>query len=73
MTEKTATNVANVVLGAAAVSALYVIVKTPSLRHLVGGLAVTAVSGMLPAWFSREVQHAWAESGTRQRPRHATI
>jgi hypothetical protein len=67
MTEKTAEQVASVLLSAAAIGAAYVILKTPALRRFVFGLAVTAMSGAVPAWFGRELQHAWVESGGRPR------
>ena len=65
MTEKTAQTVANIALGAAAVGAAYVILRTPPLRRWAVGLAVTALTGAIPAWIGREVQAAWADSGRR--------
>jgi hypothetical protein len=65
MTEQTAQKIANVALGAAAVGAVYLIAKRPPLRRFAVGLAITAVTGALPAWLSRELQHAWMESGRR--------
>ncbi len=65
MTEQHARTVANVVLGAAAVGAAVVILRTPALRRLAFGLARTAVTVGVPAWLSREVQQAWNESSTR--------
>jgi hypothetical protein len=63
MTEESARTVANVILGAAAVGAAYMIASKPPLRRLAWRLAVTAVTGMLPAWFANEVRQAWIESG----------
>lgn len=63
MTENTARTVANVVLGAAAVGAAYVVVTTPPLRRMAWRVAVTALTGTLPGWLMREVQEAWRESG----------
>jgi len=65
MTEETARKVANVALGVAAVGAAYVIVRTPPLRRMALGLAMTALTGALPAWLAREAQHAWMVSGRR--------
>jgi len=65
MTEKTAEKVANVALGAAALGAAYYIVRTPRLRRMAIGLAVTALTGAIPAWLSREAQHAWVKSQHR--------
>jgi hypothetical protein len=65
MTEETAKRVANVALGVAAVGAAYVIVRTPPLRRMALGLAMTALTGALPAWLAREAQHAWMVSGRR--------
>ena len=63
MTEKTATAIANGVLAAAAVGALYVVWRTPPLRRMATGLALTALTGAVPAWFGRELRDAWSESG----------
>lgn len=60
MTEDTARTVANLILGAAAVGAAYYVMRTPPLRRLAWRLAVTAATGTLPAWFSRELRQAWA-------------
>jgi hypothetical protein len=69
MTEESARRVANVVLGAAAVGAAYVIVTTPPLRRLAWRLAVVALTGAIPAWLRQEVEHAWRESGSPSRSR----
>jgi hypothetical protein len=63
MKQQTADTVANVTVGLAVAGVAYFILKTPPLRRLAMGLAITAVTGTLPAWLSREVQHAWARSG----------
>lgn len=65
MTARTAQKVANVAIGAAALGAAYVIVRTPPLRRLAMGLALSALTGAIPAWLTREAQRAWAESGRR--------
>lgn len=62
MTEKTATTIANGMLAAAVVAAAYVVVRTPPLRRMAAGLALTALTGALPAWFGRELRQAWAAS-----------
>lgn len=66
MTDDNARKVANAILGAAVIGAAYYIVKTPPLRRLAWRLALTALTGTLPAWFGREVRQAWADS---ERPR----
>ena len=72
MTEQTARTVANLVLGATALSAAYVVLKTPSLRRMATGLVVAAVTGGVPAWLGREVQHAWDATGSRHVSRAVT-
>lgn len=66
MTDDNARKVANAILAAAVIGAAYYIVKTPSLRRLARRLALTATTATLPAWFSRELRQAWADS---ERPR----
>ncbi|MEX1130184.1 MAG: hypothetical protein WD227_03940 [Vicinamibacterales bacterium] len=61
----TARTLANVILGAAALGAAVVVLRTPSLRRLAFGLARTAVTVTLPVWLSREVKQAWTDSGAR--------
>ena len=63
MTEESARKVANVILGAAALGAVYVVVTNPPLRRLAWRLARTALTGTLPAWLGNEVHQAWIESG----------
>jgi hypothetical protein len=65
MTEDNARTVANVILGAAAVAATVYIMRTPPLRRMAWRLAVTALTGTIPAWVARELRDAWAESGER--------
>ena len=65
MTEKTAQRIADAVLGAVALGAAYYIVRTPPLRRFAVGLAMTALTGAIPALMTREVQRAWVESGRR--------
>jgi hypothetical protein len=48
MTEQTAQKVANVALGAAALGATYVIARTPRLRRMAIGLAMTALTSAIP-------------------------
>jgi hypothetical protein len=63
MTEESARKVANVILGAAAIGAAYVVVTKPPLRRLAWRIVKTALTGSLPAWLGKEVHHAWIESG----------
>jgi hypothetical protein len=69
MTPQTSETIANVVLAAAALGAAVLVLRTPALRRLAWGLAVTALTRQLPAWVNQEVRTAWAESGNRQRIR----
>lgn len=62
MREETATKVANVVLAAAAIGAVYVVVRTPPLRRMAGGLLLAALTGTVPAWFNRQLREAWDAS-----------
>jgi hypothetical protein len=66
VTEENARTVANVVLGAAAIGAAVIILRTPTLRRLAFGLARTAITVGLPAWVSREVHEAWQAAGTQR-------
>jgi len=65
MTEASAEKVANAMIGAVVVVAAYYVIKTPRLRQLAWRLAVTALTVSAPAWFSREIQHGWTQSGRR--------
>jgi len=66
MTNDRAEQVANVVIATAAIGVVFYVVRTPPLRRLAWRLTVTALTGAIPAWIGREVQHAWAESGQRE-------
>lgn len=63
MTQSTAENLANVAIGAACVGAAYYVIKTPSLRRLAWRLTLIGLTGTLPAWFRREIEQGWHESG----------
>ena len=63
--EDRARTVANVVIGAAALGAAVVVLRTPALRRLAFGLARTALTVTIPAWLSREVRQAWTDSERR--------
>ena len=65
--DDTARTLANVILGAAALGAAVVVLRTPPLRRLAFGLVRTAVTVTLPVWLSREVKQAWSDSGARGR------
>jgi hypothetical protein len=62
MTEQTAEKLATVILAAAVGGAAVIVLRTPALRRLAWGLAVTAFTRSLPAWVAGEVRHAWAHS-----------
>jgi hypothetical protein len=63
--EETARTVANVVVGAAAIGAAVVILRTPALRRVAFGLLRTAAVSAIPAWLAREVKQAWQASDPR--------
>ncbi len=67
MTEDTARRIANATLGAAAIGAVYLVLSRPALRRLAWTLALTGLTGTVPAWFTQEVRRAWADSA-RQGP-----
>ena len=66
--EETARTMANVVMAAVAVGAAVIILRTPPLRRLAFGLARTAIITGIPAWLSRELNHAWQASEARRTP-----
>jgi hypothetical protein len=72
MTNATAEKIANVVVGAAVVGAAYVVIRTPSLRRLAWRLAVTGLTGTLPAWFRHEIEQGWRESAPAPVSSHPT-
>lgn len=61
--EDSARTLANVIVGAAALGAAVIVLRTPALRRLAFGLARTAVTVTLPVWFAHQVKQAWADSG----------
>lgn len=63
--EDYARTVANVMIGAAALGAAVIVLRTPALRRLAFGLARTALTVTIPAWLSHEVQQAWSDSAHR--------
>ena len=68
--EDNARTLANIIVGAAALGAAVVILRTPTLRRLAFGLARTALTVSIPAWLSQEVRTAWAEAGTTSSTTH---
>jgi hypothetical protein len=63
MHRDTAEKIADVLIGAALLGAAVVVIRTPTLRRLAWGLAVTTLTATLPAWINQEARQAWAESG----------
>lgn len=63
MTETHARTTANVVMAAAAIGAAFVILRSPSLRRLLFGLAKTS-AGPLAAYAASSVSDAWRRSGS---------
>jgi hypothetical protein len=72
MTDSTAEKIANAAMGAAVAGAAYYIIKTPSLRRLAWRLALMGLTGTLPGWFRREIQHGWRESCRTPASRYAS-
>ena len=66
MANERAERAANILIAAAAVGAAVVVLRVPKLRRMARGLAVAALTRGLPTWVSREVQHAWNETGQRE-------
>ena len=63
MTDEQARTTANVVMIAAAVGAVYVVLRTPPLRRQAFRLARAWVTGPLAMWAFAAVRQAWDESG----------
>jgi hypothetical protein len=67
--ETSARTLATVIVGAAALGAAVIVLRTPALRRLAFGLARTVVTVTIPVWLSQETQQAWAASGQRDSAR----
>jgi len=65
MTSETARTVANVVLVAAGVAAVYVVLKNPPLRRLVARAASVWLGASVPLYLVEATSRAWVESGSR--------
>jgi hypothetical protein len=63
MTEQSARQVANALMGAAAIGVAVTILRKPALRRMATGLIVAAVTSGIPTWLGREVRHAWYATG----------
>ncbi len=61
----TSRTVANAVLAVAVGIAVYVVLRTPSLRRAIWQAARTGVTSTLPGFLAHEVRAAWAASGER--------
>ena len=68
MTERHAENVANLLLGAAALGAAVYVLKTPALRRMVWGLARSALTAGGPAWVMAETRRGWADGADSHQP-----
>jgi len=62
MTQANAEKVANVLIGAAVVSAAYYVIRTPQLRRVAWRLTVAALTGTIPAWLTQEIRNGWEAS-----------
>lgn len=67
MTEAQARTTANVVLAAAAIGAVYYVLKTPPLRRRVWQVARAWAAGPLATWTVTEIRRAWDESASSAR------
>lgn len=68
MTRQQAETFANVAIGVAALGAVYLVARTPSLRRLAWNLARTAVLTSGPAWLAAEARRGWNGTGPRPLP-----
>jgi hypothetical protein len=62
MTDDQARRAANVILAVAGAGVAIYVLKTPPLRRAAWRIAGALVTGPLAAWFTAELQRAWAES-----------
>lgn len=62
MTESTAEQVANVVIGLAVAGAGIYVLRNPSLRRAAFRLAAVTLTGTIPAWFRQEIRQGWRDS-----------
>ena len=62
MNEAAAEKLANVIIGVAAVGIAFYVIKTPPLRRLAWRMAVTALTGTVPAWVGQEIRQGWRQS-----------
>ena len=65
MSPSTARTVANFTMAAAAGLAVYVVLRTPSLRRAAWRAVRTGVTVTLPGYLAHEAQQAWSASGAR--------
>ena len=72
MTREHAEKVANVLIGVAAASAVYFILKDPSLRRSAWQAARRVIAASGP-WLVAEARHAWADSGGHGAVRRAAV
>jgi hypothetical protein len=63
MTQQTARTVANVLLGAAAVTAAYYVYSTPPLRRLARTAMRQWLGSSVPLFLLAEARQAWADAG----------
>jgi len=64
MTDAQARTAANVVIGAAAVGAAVIVLRSPQLRRIAWQVARSWTTGPLAAWVAMEIRRAWDESAT---------
>jgi hypothetical protein len=67
MTQRTARNVANLVLASAGVAAAYVVYTSPPLRRLASLSAERWLGASVPAFLLAQLRQAWAVSGAAAR------
>jgi len=67
MTEPQAEKVANIVIGLLAAGGAIYVLRNPSLRRMLWGLARTTIAGTAPAWLIAETRNAWDKSRPERR------
>ena len=72
MTEPNAEKVANLLIGAAVLGAVFVILRNPSLRRSAWQLARGAAAAGGP-WLMNEARRAWAETGAPEIDRSRAV
>jgi len=73
MTERQARTAANVVLGAAALGAAVLVLRSPKLRRIAWQLARQYAAGPVAVWTATTVREAWDQSADTRSSRAAGL